>query len=387
MEGIAYLEEILSLNRYNPRVKIERRKILSTLQALRTEGELTEKQYGEYRDRISGTFSAMDQFMRRIFNLNKVISKKGYFNLTMKEGELSELLETRKICEEFYGWADPKRHQPENPTILNYLKTLAGNFLKDYQAKTEDRWGSFQTFKSVLLASLVNGVVFPSSIGPMGKILVLGVQEYEEEVIRLTSVTEDTEKLQKALVFGGVETRTLNPLYNPVEIAVEMVTLFTTKMADYRSRLSHYHQLFQTWKKEGKITDKEFKEIREHFDLYGVSMSTGLSPTPEAILIHYGVERTSGDLSHLHIYRADQIVTAINFAYEFRKNITNDFLITELVQFRLNFDLTPFDYDQKTVKAYYKKDLESNLSLLNKYGVLPAEDYKRYLALGKEKFG
>lgn len=383
MTGLEYVNHYMSLSINNPLFKKNYDKILLTLNSVRRDGTIDEATYQQYLERLTNKFGNLRLELERVFDFFKTITTTGFFNLTFNESEFRLLLEARKTCADFYSWADPNRHLENNPALLSYLNWMGQKYIEARKENKEEKWDYFNMLRSAIVTVISRGMVYRSNIETLVKITALAIRE--EEII--LEKDKESEGLKSANAFGDDSVSVAKELYDAPAIAYEMFMLFGTDLLKFREKSRVYQDYLTKLKNDGKISITQHRELKFHLDSYTIHLGMNSMTSDREPIIAYMVCKQKGDMSEMLLFSREEIEAAIEIASDVYRDLTDEFLVDELVFQRLRVDLSQFGSNPVTVKDYYKKDLTKYLNLLRAYDVISLEDYRRYSELGRSKFG
>lgn len=347
-------------------IQLERNGQISHEEYLKIYDQLYNKKLNTKKDPIIGSFVWFDD-----------IVKNGYDSLKFTSEQLRVLVVTREVSAKFYNWANIKRHEPNNPLVMQYFKDLALELTNVWKTEDERKWDLYRELKFSAVSAVARGVVSRYSLDTISKILLLTMQD-ELKVIKSLK-NRDLRKMnffQKEYDEQLMDLDTIN---------VEMTYLYLTDVDKFHELFKKYFKQLDDLYRFNKISQDEFRmymsKLREcTYDYVETSKVEAYIPIQD-----YYTNIKNPDKSTALLYNQDQILTARDLARDFFKTVRNELLVRDMVANILRVDLSLYGYERDACRNFYKL-LEDNLDLLLKAGIVTLDQRDHYLLEGRKKF-
>lgn len=379
MDGLQLLNKYLNMSSNNPEFKRDYKKVVELAGRLRDTGHLTQDEYLKTLNQLSLKAGKAVDEIEKAFKWFMDIVKYGWTKVTFTELQFLNLMEARRVSAEFYQWYNPNNHMFNNPRLLKHINELATETITRYQAQEESVWDSYANLKTHILWSLSRILASREKMQTPLKVLAL-IHQKEQEILN----TESKIGMNNMSSFGSSPEK--SEVYDKAKIATELFRLYLTDLTKMRERASEIKEWLRSLKASGEITTTEFNEYKAHTDNYSVYLSMYLEGSPYEPIATYYRESRKGTLELSYMYNVDQMGKALDLARGMYQELPNSFLVQELLISRLAAKLEDYGLVEEARKTL-KKEFEFYLDLLQRYGVIAADDYKLYREAGRLKFG
>lgn len=369
----------LSLSRYNPKFVADFEYVIHQLDLLQRRGEITSEEYLEiYNSFFKKKGSSGNERIYKSFEWFLDIVENGFFNFQFNDDKLRILIVTREVSGKFFSWVDGKRHDTNNPYIIQYLNELAMELIDLWKGGDERKWDVYHELKGSAVRALSRGIVSRSRISAAAKVIVYVMNE-ELKIIK----DHPKKRLEKMSIFTDEYDPNIMDLDS---IVVEMTSAFLLDPENFVKLQGHYFKELDRLVREGTISNEQFPAYlsmlrKGSYDLVETKKTLPYMP----IIEYYYAMNKNPEKSPAIVFNMRQINEAWNLSKDFFKTLGNEFLINELVLKKFSVDLEVFNYDLETRNQFYKI-LKDNLNLLRKFGIITYDQYDEYLEKGRVKF-
>jgi hypothetical protein len=373
------IDEYLVMSRNNPKFKKDFDYIIHSIHQARNNEEITQDQYLEYHNKLYGKKDGeFRESVNKAFARIHTIRRDGFTNLDFSSEQMKFILLARNTATEFYRWVDLKRHKPNNSYIIDYMKKTAMELIPLLQANDERLWDVYVELRNAALMAVTRGIVSRVYMDDIAKVIYHAmVHEYNVRKSLEKHNVKHLNLFEGEIADIDIDIEELGPTF---------VFKFLTNYNEFEAMSKDMHDKLEDLLNSGKIDRVVYGKHNatlNNYTYYVMEMAEVRSFDP-IIVYHWCKEKKTG-FEPCYVYTEQQMVKAVEFARDFHKIFTNEFIEVEMVLRKLNVDLKKYDNSTEVKLNFYSSLMES-LDILREYDIIPLTKYLEYAEKGREKF-